>query len=81
MDLSGLIRQLGELLGEVIVAQESRPVFEIEERIRLLAKARREGDAAAAQQLPKEAATLSDDELFAVASAFALYFDLVNVAE
>jgi phosphoenolpyruvate carboxylase len=81
MDLSGLIRQLGELLGEVIVAQESRPVFEIEERIRLLAKARREGDAAAAQQLPMEAATLSDDELFAVASAFALYFDLVNVAE
>ncbi len=81
MDLSTLIRQLGDLLGEVIVAQESQPVFEIEERIRLLAKARREGDHAAAQQLPQEAAALSDDELFTVASAFALYFDLVNVAE
>lgn len=81
MDLSALIRQLGDLLGDVIVTQESRPVFEIEERIRLLAKARREGDRGAAEQLPKEAAALSDDELFAVASAFALYFDLVNVAE
>jgi len=45
-DLSSLIHLLGELLGEVIGEQESPAVFDAEERIRALAKARRAGEAA-----------------------------------
>jgi phosphoenolpyruvate carboxylase len=46
MELSTAIHFLGELLGQVISEQESLAAFELEERVRLLAKARRNGDAA-----------------------------------
>ncbi len=81
MDLSDTIHLLGELLGQVLSAQESSALFETEERIRALAKARRADDALAAQQLALEVATLSPSAARAIASAFALYFDLVNLAE
>lgn len=76
-----MIRQLGDMLGEVIIAQESREVFEREERIRLLSKARREGDDTATPELASVVGDLSNDLLYAVATAFASYFELVNVAE
>ena len=44
-ELSGTIRLLGGLLGDTIIAQEGREVFEMEEEIRKLAKAWRAGDA------------------------------------
>ncbi|MBI5564794.1 MAG: phosphoenolpyruvate carboxylase [Chloroflexi bacterium] len=81
MDLSDTIHLLGELLGQVLSAQESPALFETEERIRALAKARRADDADAAQQLAAEVAALSPSAARAIASAFALYFDLVNLAE
>ncbi|MBP7687451.1 MAG: phosphoenolpyruvate carboxylase, partial [Thermoflexales bacterium] len=81
MDLSDTIHLLGELLGQVLSAQESTALFETEERIRALAKARRAYDASAAQQLALEVAALSPSAARAIASAFALYFDLVNLAE
>ncbi len=59
MDLSDTIHLLGELLGQVLSAQESTALFETEERIRALAKARRAYDASAAQQLALEVAALS----------------------
>lgn len=86
MELNSLIHELGALLGAVMSTQESPTLFQIEERIRLAAKARREGDdgaarADAAQQLTAEVRALSADDARAVAAAFALYFDLVNLAE
>ena len=79
--LSDTIHLLGELLGEVLSAQESPALFETEERIRALAKARRADDSEAAHQLAAEVAALEPSAARAIASAFALYFDLVNLAE
>src|SRR5574341_686703 len=95
MDLSSTIHLLGELLGEAISEQESRALFETEERIRALAKARRSsvGPAVellaqrpapsqrAAEQLTSEVQALDTDTARGVAAAFTLYFDLVNLAE
>jgi phosphoenolpyruvate carboxylase len=81
MDLSSIIRYLGESLGRVISEQESPALFETEERIRALAKARRTGDAGAAKQLAEQVAALTTDQERAIASAFTIYFDLANVAE
>jgi phosphoenolpyruvate carboxylase len=81
MDLSAIIHLLGELLGVVLSEQESPTLFEIEERIRALAKARRAADAHAADHLAAEVAALTPDSARAIASAFTLYFDLVNLAE
>jgi phosphoenolpyruvate carboxylase len=79
--LSETIHLLGETLGAVLRAQESVVLFNTEERIRALAKARRSGDASAARQLAVEIARLTTADARATASAFALYFDLVNLAE
>ncbi len=81
MTLSESIRLLGNLLGEVLCEQESRALFETEERIRLAAKARRGGDSQAESTLKDEIASLDADFARAVAAAFALYFDLINLAE
>jgi len=81
MELSGMIRLLGDMLGEVLVEQESESLFQTEERIRLLAKARRGGDAAAAEALPRVVAGLTANEARVAATAFAVYFDLINLAE
>jgi len=81
VNLSTTIHLLGETLGEVLRTQESVALFETEERIRALAKARRAGDQAAATCLADEVRALSTDAARATASAFAVYFDLVNLAE
>ncbi len=81
MDISETIHLLGDLLGQVITELESPAIFEVEERIRALAKARRNNDSVAAQNLQAEFSSLSIEEARAVASAFATYFDLVNLAE
>lgn len=81
MDLSQIIHLLGDLLGEVISELESPAIFAIEEQVRSEAKARRNGDSAAGKRLTERIAALKDDEARAVASAFAAYFDLVNLAE
>jgi len=81
VDLSATIHLLGESLGLVLRTQESVALFETEERIRALAKARRGGEVDAAVRLPAAVAALSADEARATASAFAVYFDLINLAE
>jgi phosphoenolpyruvate carboxylase len=81
LDLSGTIHLLGETLGEVLRTEESDALFETEERIRGLAKARRGGDTAAAIDLAAEVKALTADAARVIASAFAVYFDLVNLAE
>jgi phosphoenolpyruvate carboxylase len=81
LTLSDAIHLLGNLLGEVLAAQESPALLEAEERIRALAKARRAGDPGAAAQLAQDVESLPPTTARAIASAFTLYFDLVNLAE
>ena len=81
MDLSASINLLGETLGEVLRTQESTALFETEEEVRALAKSRRTGEAVAAKRLAAAVASLPVETARATASAFAVYFDLVNLAE
>ncbi|HUJ73735.1 MAG TPA: phosphoenolpyruvate carboxylase, partial [bacterium] len=81
LTLSGTIHVLGDLLGQVLTELEGPALFEEEERIRALAKERRGGDPAAGAALAERVAALAPDAARGVAGAFALYFDLVNLAE
>ena len=81
MDISQTIHLLGDLLGQVISELESPLIFETEERIRVLAKARRNGDISSEANLRREVSSLNTEEARAVAASFAAYFDLVNRAE
>jgi phosphoenolpyruvate carboxylase len=85
MDISSSIHLLGDLLGRVLSEQESPAIFEVEEHIRMAAKTRRTKDEdiarSAEESLSEEVAGIPPETARAIASAFALYFDLVNLAE
>ncbi len=85
MDISDAIHLLGDLLGQVLVEQDSPQLFDVEERIRDASKKRRSADPQEACQgeseLNAEVTGLDVDTARVIASAFALYFDLVNTAE
>ncbi len=81
LDLSATIHLVGDILGQVISELESPAIFELEEHIRAHAKARRAGDQQAAEDLAADVASLTLDNARAIAAAFSLYFDLVNLAE
>ncbi len=81
MDLSQTIHLLGDLLGQVITEQESPTIFDLEERIRAAAKARRSGVIEAGNDLLVQVNALDSNAARAIAAAFSLYFDLVNLAE
>ena len=81
VDLSATINLLGETLGEVLRSEESPALFETEELVRALAKSRRTGEAGAARELAGIVGSLPVPTAWATASAFAVYFDLVNLAE
>jgi phosphoenolpyruvate carboxylase len=86
MPLSTSIRLLGNLLGQVLREQESQALFDTEERIRQAAKNRRASETpadilAAKNLLIAEVTALDPKQARAIAAAFALYFDLVNLAE
>jgi phosphoenolpyruvate carboxylase len=73
------VRLLGSLLGRVIVEQEGEDLFETEERIRLLSRdARKTGDVARVREAVGE---IPASEQAVVLRAFALYFQLANIAE
>jgi phosphoenolpyruvate carboxylase len=84
MEISETIHLLGDLLGQVLVEQESQTLFDLEEKIRSLAIARRISGTQAIESerdLAAEIAGMDIPSARAIASAFALYFDLVNTAE
>lgn len=81
MNLSEMVRLLGDRLGEVIQQQEPEEIFRLEEQIRLAAKARRSGETSAGETLEAVIKQLDDEQASAVATAFTIYFDLVNLAE
>lgn len=79
-DLPGVIHLLGDILGQVITELESSVVFDIEEQIRYASKERRAGATTAGKTLTELVTGLTPENARAVASAFTLYFDLVNLA-
>jgi len=80
--LSQDIHLLGDILGRVIRRQAGIEVFELEERIRALAKARRvDEDLDLDKRLAEVVDGLSIEQAELIARAFAAYFELVNLAE
>jgi phosphoenolpyruvate carboxylase len=77
------IRTLGNLLGETIIEQEGRELFDLEEQIRALAKAWRAGDRLAQRNITAMVSYLVEDipRALAVLKSFTTYFQLVNLAE
>ncbi|HSO00755.1 MAG TPA: phosphoenolpyruvate carboxylase, partial [Candidatus Nanopelagicales bacterium] len=79
------VRMLGRILGEVLLEQEGKELFELEERIRTLSIRRRrgptEGRAQAAADLAATLAAIPRERIEPVVRAFTVYFRLANLAE
>jgi phosphoenolpyruvate carboxylase len=73
------VRMLGDLLGQVLVEQEDESLLADVERVRALARAARDG--APQDDLAAAVAALPLARQASVLRAFALYFQLANVAE
>lgn len=79
--LSKDIRFLGDLLGEVIRDQHGMSAFLAVEEVRRLAKERRSGNSASAEELSQFISTQSLEQKEVLVKAFANYFQLINIAE
>ena len=80
--LSEDIHLLGDILGRVIRRQSGVEIFELEERVRALTKARRaDEDPAIDDRLRAIVDEMSLEEAEQIARAFTTYFGLVNLAE
>ncbi len=80
--LSDDIHLLGDILGHVIRHQSGVEIFELEERIRALTKARRiDPDPAIDGRIQQIVQSISLEQAELVSRAFAVYFELVNLAE
>jgi phosphoenolpyruvate carboxylase len=79
--LGAEIHFLGSLLGEVIREQAGPALYELEEKIRLGARARRDGVSEAEGALRACIVSMSDREARTVVRAFTIFFDLMNLAE
>jgi phosphoenolpyruvate carboxylase len=75
------VRLLGDLLGRVLVEQEGEWLLELEEQIRLLARDARDGNTAAFGVLKSTIGALPLERQALVLRAFAIYFQLANIAE
>jgi phosphoenolpyruvate carboxylase len=75
------VRELGELLGDVLEAQTSAEAFEVVESVRTGAIDYRRGEADSRDALRKELSDLPPERAGVVARAFTTYFELINLAE
>ncbi len=84
------VRFLGMLLGRVLVEQEGEPFFQVVERLRRLAMQHRERpggqssiqyDADAMDEGREIIAALPVSQAYCLTKAFAIYFELTNLAE
>src|SRR4028118_870092 len=76
------INLLGRVLGQVIVEQEGKGLFDTEEEVRLLCKRLRFGyDPGLEERLKQRIEDMNADELQRIVRAFSVYFQLVNIAE
>ena len=81
--LSETVRLLGDMLGETIIAQEGRELFDLIEDVRATTKSLRSGDAEAEAHMAERMAVLVHDlsETRSILKAFTVYFQLINLAE
>ena len=80
--LRGDIHRLGDLLGETLKRLGGRRLFDTEERVRALCKELRSKHSPEAErQLKRLLHSLDLDDAVGVIRAFAVYFQLVNIAE
>ena len=85
--LRDTIRLLGNLLGETLIEQEGRALFDLVEEIRAQTKKRATARPATDAQAEEELTALANDlvsdppRALAVLKAFTTYFQLVNLAE
>ena len=75
------VRLLGDLLGKAVSEHEGEACFEVVERVRVLSKTARSGDASAFDTLHQLLAGLPTEEALVVARAFAQFLTLANIAE
>ncbi|RZV48417.1 MAG: phosphoenolpyruvate carboxylase, partial [Acidimicrobiales bacterium] len=75
------IRRLGAQLGDSIRRNVSVEFFELVEKVRTLAKATRDGDDEAGEELARTVEAATDVEAILLVRAFTIYFHLANVAE
>ena len=80
-DINQDVRELGELVGEVLKAQSSTAAFETVEKIRTASIDYRRGDAENREVVGDTIDRLSPEEQDIVARAFTTYFELINLAE
>ena len=73
------VRLLGEILGTVLVEQEGDWLLETVERVRLLSRSARQGGVVA--DVSQAVQSISAEQQAPVLRAFALYFQLANIAE
>jgi phosphoenolpyruvate carboxylase len=79
--LRGNVRLLGNLLGQILVEQEGEWLLEAVEQVRALTRASRAGDREGAESLRETVSGLPLRQQDLVLRAFALYFQLANIAE
>ena len=80
--LSSTINLLGHLLGDVLIQQRGEEFFRLEEYIRLNIKAlRRHYSPAREKKIMDTLSRLQPGQMADLIRAFALYFQLVNIAE
>src|SRR5689334_14966779 len=79
--LSNDIRLLGNLLGNVIREQHGVAAFDLVEKVRAVAKARRSGDPKAADELTAIIGGTDLEQKRVLIKALGNYFQLINIAE
>src|SRR5215210_2772300 len=76
------INLLGRVLGQILIEQEGKNLFEAEEELRLLCKRLRfDYDPELDERLRRRIDAMSVEELRRIVRAFSVYFQLVNIAE
>ena len=75
------VRVLGALLGQTMTAQLGHDFLEKVEKIRLLAKTRRQEGSGDFTELREVLSELNEDQLISVARAFNQFLNLTNIAE
>lgn len=75
------IRQLGDLLGQILKEQGGTDLFNTVETVRNLAKDARAGSQEAAAHLEQTLTGLDDDMIMPMVRAFSQFLNLANIAE
>ncbi len=79
--LSADIRLLGDLLGIIIHEQQGAEIFDLVEEVRMLTKARRNGDANASDAMRQRIQNTTFHQKQMLIKAYGNYLQLINIAE